>query len=289
MREQLDSYLKQTFFEQCHVLIRDDGSRDGTRDILEEYHSEYGFEIVFDENRGVNKSYQWLINHADCSCDYYALSDQDDVWFPDKLKRAVYALDKENEDLPLLYASRSQIVDMDLNFIGKSVMPVYGVGFFNAMLQNVCPGHTQVFNRKMLELLRKQGTEKAVVFDWWLYLTAAGLGEVCFDDYCTVMHRQHGGNAVGYGVHFWQLLLPRLKRFINGDSYKMAAQLQQFALLNDNKLPDEYRVELSEFLSNARNMKTRLSYISRCRVYRQSWLETACFKAYYLLGKYSAK
>lgn len=287
LREQLDSYLAQTVFHQCQVLIRDDGSQDGTRRILEEYRDNHGFRVVFGENIGVNKSYQWLVDHADHSCDFFALSDQDDVWIPEKLERASFKLKKENMDLPLLYASRSQIVDAELRYIGESILPKKGTAFYNAMVQNVCPGHTQVFNKKVLEILRAQSVTKAVVFDWWVYLTAAGLGKVCFDKVCTVMHRQHGDNAVGYGVSFWQLLWPRIKRFISGDSYKMAEQLQEFALINNEKLPEEYRTELICFLLNSKALYSRLPYILRCKVYRQSAFETFCLKVCYLLGKYS--
>jgi glycosyltransferase involved in cell wall biosynthesis len=88
LREQLDSFLKLVGSENIKILVRDDGSTDSTLGILDEYSKEYGFKIVKGKNIGVNASLYELFNDCDMSCDYFAISDQDDVWLPYKFELA---------------------------------------------------------------------------------------------------------------------------------------------------------------------------------------------------------
>lgn len=86
LRPQLDSYPALTGSFDGRVLIRDDGSTDKTREILREYARRYGFTVLEGPNPGVNRSVFELFAAADLSCDYFALSDPDDVWLPKSWK-----------------------------------------------------------------------------------------------------------------------------------------------------------------------------------------------------------
>lgn len=289
LREQLDSIVGQTAFQSCSVLIRDDGSSDKTVEILKEYEDNYGFQVYSGSNLGVNGSYQWLLDHADLSCDYFALSDQDDIWMPDKIERAFAALDGSDDSVPVLFATCSLLTNAQMEPIGTSLHPKKGVSFYNAMLQNVCPGHTQVFNRRLLSMARGQSWEDMIVLDWWNYLLASGAGTVLFDDALTVKHRQHGDNAIGYGTSFLKLFLPRLKRVLAGEGYKMGRQLDCFSRLYGSVLRRECKEELDAFLSNLPSFRRRILYLNKSRVYRQTKLETMIFRVLYLAGKYRFK
>ena len=84
--EQIDSILHQTGVSVT-LAIRDDGSSDGTGEILRRYASENeNVKVAFGENVGYAKSFFELIKTSPEGFDYYALSDQDDVWTEDKLK-----------------------------------------------------------------------------------------------------------------------------------------------------------------------------------------------------------
>lgn len=85
IKEQIDSILKQKDVN-VRLLIRDDGSTDGTNEILLSY--ALNNENVFyyrGENSGVVASFFRLFETADFDVDFYALADQDDVWEEDKL------------------------------------------------------------------------------------------------------------------------------------------------------------------------------------------------------------
>ena len=142
LKEQLDSFVNLDNFEEVKVLIRDDGSTDSTLEILDEYRLKYGFEIIKGINIGLNKSMMNLFKECDMECDYFAYSDQDDVWLSDKLIIASNMLDKMPKEKPLLFSSCSEVVDQNLKFISNTDYPSRGTDFYNAMIQNIARGHT---------------------------------------------------------------------------------------------------------------------------------------------------
>ena len=95
LREQIDSILEQDCERfgkaEIKLLVRDDGSKDTTLDILKEYADNYPDKIQYyqGENAGVIKSFFELIQKADDTADYYALADQDDYWMPGKLSAGI--------------------------------------------------------------------------------------------------------------------------------------------------------------------------------------------------------
>jgi len=286
LRQQLDSFISLDNFNDVKVLIRDDGSKDGTLDILEYYEKEYGFQVIRGNNVGVNNSIIELIKYCDLSCDYYALSDQDDVWFPNKLIVSLEFLEKNISDKPVLFSSCSCITDENLNPIGQSVLPNKGVSFYNAMIQNICPGHTQVFNREMLLELKNNNSCDMFVLDYWIYLVASGIGKVIFMPECTVYHRQHLNNAVGYQVNPVKNLIARLKRLNFKRADKGTIQLKAFYDLYKRKLSKEYLEEIEKFLDCNEFITSRLKYVKQSKVYRQTKGETILFRILYILGKY---
>ena len=145
LREQLDSLLAQEHMPD-KIVVRDDGSSDGTLTILEEYRArDSRIEYRKGENRGPAGSFYELIR--DCEdAEYYALCDQDDVWMPDKLSAAVEALKKEDESIPLLYCSRYTLTDEKLNPIDSNVSPLYNYSDFpHSLIYHTAPGCTFVF------------------------------------------------------------------------------------------------------------------------------------------------
>lgn len=286
LREQLESFLALEEFSRCCVLIRDDGSSDGTRDILEEYKKRDDFQIVYGENLGWIGSYQWLIQHSDSSCSYFAFSDQDDVWKSDKIRKALALLDACPADRMVLFASRSCVTDEQLNPIGMSIDPQRGVSYYNAMVQNVLPGHTQVFNRVLRDSIVRDGFAQAEGVDWWIYLLGSALGSVVFEPSYTVLHRQHGDNAVGYQLGFWGSLRKKLRYIRQGKGNAISRQIQAFYGFYQNEMPEEYRQETAQYLAGLHSFPARLHYLHVCRVYRQKRSDDWKFRILYLLGKY---
>ena len=84
IREQIDSILNQTY-KEFRLLISDDGSTDGTRDILNEYKAKDDRIEIFmqEENLGVVKNFEFLLKKVEAK--YYMFSDQDDIWKDEKI------------------------------------------------------------------------------------------------------------------------------------------------------------------------------------------------------------
>lgn len=199
IEEQIESILNQEGVE-LSLLIRDDGSKDGTRRILEQVQkNDTRVKCVFEENIGVKKSFLKLVQMADPSADYYAFSDQDDIWLNEKMAVAVSMLQKENPDNPLIYGSSVSLY-IDGQTTGRRfVCQQLDLGRF--LIKNYYPGCTMVFNRKMKNLVEAvdyDSLQPNPLHDHWLNLicTACG-GKVVMDPEPHMLYRQHGGNEVG--------------------------------------------------------------------------------------------
>lgn len=287
LREQLDSFIELENFEEIKVLVRDDGSTDNTLAILNQYKLKYGFDIVEGINVGINASFYELLNMADLSCEYFALCDQDDVWIKNKLVLAKeYLMKYYNE--PALFGSKSELVDSSLKIMGETITPIYGIGFYNAMIQNVIPGHTQVMNRKLIyKLQQTKNIEGISVIDWWIYLVASGVGKIVYSDKCTVKHRQHERNSVGYKVNCFKKLKKRLIRVIRGECIIISRQIALFyENYKSDIIKDEYIDEIEKYFINQKNIFKKINYIVSKKVFRQSKIETMIFDFLYMIGRY---
>lgn len=94
LADQLSSLFRQTRFPD-ELVVYDDGSTDGTWDLLQDYAAKAPFQMkIFraDKNGGVNAAFRAALLHA--SCDVIFFCDQDDVWFPEKIEASLAALDK---------------------------------------------------------------------------------------------------------------------------------------------------------------------------------------------------
>ena len=292
IRDQLDSYTRLDCFDEVKVLIRDDGSTDGTRAILAEYAEKYGFEVIEGENIGLNASMHALVQRCDLECDYFAFSDQDDVWLPDKLSRARDTLDKMSGECeagtPLLYCACSSVTDADLNITGHTLIPKRKLSFYNAMIQNVCVGHTQVASKELIKLLRLHFSKDIYVFDSWVYLVASAFGRVHYDKKPTTLYRQHGSNTIGYKSGFANFLM-RVKRLKKGKSRYYSCQLRAFYDCYGDMLPAEIKKEVEKYFSKQKGPFKRLGYIFTTKMYRQTRSEGVVFRLMYLFGKYNLK
>ncbi len=290
LKEQLDSYVALTNFERVKVLVRDDGSTDGTRAILDAYREKYGFEIILGENVGLNASFHELVLASDPSCRYFSFSDQDDIWLPDKLERAEAALREYAEsDVPVLYAASSTLTDVEMNEIGHTAIPKRKPSFYNAMVENVCVGHTQVCNRAAIELLKRGHSPDVMVMDYWVYTLVSAVGTVIYDPVYTTLYRQHGNNVIGYSASRLKALRMRARRVRSRRSELNTRQLAAFLDMYGDVIPEQYRREGERFLQRQRNFFTRLAYIFTTKAYRQKASECLIFRVMYLLGRYKIK
>lgn len=289
LAEQLDSFATQTH-KNWGVWASDDGSKDDTHSILMAYKEQWPagrLSIHFGPAEGFAANFLSLTCRASVEADFYAYSDQDDVWEADKLSRALRWLSTVPPSVPALYCSRTRLVDAENNAIGVSPLFTKAPGFANALIQNIGGGNTMVFNNAARELLREAGENKSVItHDWWAYMVVTGCGgRVFYDSKPTLRYRQHGGNLVGTNAN-WAARLKRIRMLFQG-RFKYWNDCNISALLTlEHRLTPENREILQRF-ADARGMSLipRLIHLKRSGIYRQTLLGNIGLVAAAILGK----
>lgn len=198
LREQLNSILAQEDVD-VSILIRDDGSIDSTHRILEEYsRNNSSIEFYTGENCGVISSFNDLVNSEKLNnYEYIAFCDQDDVWDKDKLRIAVYALEKIKNKYPAVYCSNLMVVDEKLNQIRPKFKYIRKYTKSMSTVQNIGAGCTQVFNQKALAMYRQGLNARMEMHDYWMTLICMFFGYVLYDPNSHIKYRQHKKNVVG--------------------------------------------------------------------------------------------
>lgn len=177
---QLASFLEQSHADWS-LWISDDGSTDGSRAIAEAFRDAHAetrdIRLIDGPRQGAAANFMSLLCHPDLPGGLVALSDQDDVWQPDKLERAARRLSAAAPERPALYGAQSVHVDEALRPIGASRPPRRAPGFANALSQNIVSGHSAAMNGAALSLVRAAGPPAGIVYhDWWLYQLISGAG-----------------------------------------------------------------------------------------------------------------
>lgn len=288
LKEQIDSILNQKSSHQIDLIIRDDGSSDGTIEILKSYEKKYPTRVKVDleDNIGYIHSFFELIRRAE-GYDYYALSDQDDIWLEDKIDVAVAACECCTYDGPLLYGSSSFLVNDKLEIMGETQKNLKGITWDNLLIQNFFPGHTQVFNDALCGILKAEvDCSKIYVHDFWITYMAFLHGRAIFDNQSHTYYRQHGTNTVGFGKNSVEWIVERLKRIGHNDNKKIAAQIGYFYEKCQEDMDEELRTKVSMFIQSQKSLWQRIAYLHKTKLYRQKNFETVLFKILYLLGGY---
>ncbi|KRL41532.1 glycosyltransferase family 2 protein [Liquorilactobacillus nagelii] len=207
--EQLESIRNQTH-SNWKLLIRDDNSSDKTIDIIKKYQKIDGRISLVKNNDGehgafVNFHELIILAKKMQSFDYYALSDQDDVWNEDKLEKLIVFLESKNK-MPLLVYSDFSIINETGSLVLKSMNKKINLNFGNPI--NVFFSHeymwgcTCMFNYLLLRRLPEISSEKvrkrnAFIHDGNLLKFAVIYGQAFFFDEALVNYRRHSSNASG--------------------------------------------------------------------------------------------
>lgn len=212
--QMLNSVLAQTY-PDITLFVRDDGSKDSSVRILKEYRENFKKApgnkriILLNEtdgdwaNKGSHQSYRYVMaNMPDAP--YYLFCDQDDVWLPDKVARAVEYMEAYNESIPVLYVHNYYVCDQNLNI--EREMPnrdsISPESMKNISLARVIMagtwggvGMSQGFNRTLKNLAFCKGeiTPSVAVDCWISWVVAGSNGALCYDNKPLAYYRRHPG------------------------------------------------------------------------------------------------
>lgn len=283
--------LKDQSLPPCAVLVGDDGSTDASGQTIRAFFEHWDactLTYIDGPKRGYSANFNALIAHVPEDADYIAFCDQDDVWMPEKIARAVAALDAAPQG-PALYGSATLICDQDLQGGRVSSRAGQYLGFPHAIAQNFAGGNTMVLNRAGIELVQaaRVWEHDIPVHDWWLYqlVTGAG-GHVTYDPEPAMFYRQHGGNLIGANDG----LLASLKRTLAmlGGTYRDWNDRNVAALLANRALLTSDVIALVETLLVVRRKgpRARLQFLRQHGVRRRGPLGTCGLWASALFNKF---
>ncbi|MEM6903349.1 MAG: glycosyltransferase [Pseudomonadota bacterium] len=265
---QLDSLRHQTL-RPSKVLVRDDGSVDATKLMLNRWAKDWPTLEVVDDNRehlGVTASIHQLLREVakQPGAALTAFADQDDVWLPEKLERAAewHATVDRTEGRtegrtggrhrPALYCAGALLADQKMQLLGQAPIWCRPMSLHNALVENVALGCTIVINQPALELLTKDWPTSVIAHDWWAYLVVAAHGGAMHYDPRPALHyRQHDRNAIGYMPSVAGRWRRRLARLTGGHLPPLFKQARGLLTAYEDTMSTEAKAVLHQFLQRA--------------------------------------
>lgn len=207
--EQLASLERQTH-DAWRLIARDDGSSDGTPDLLAAFAERHPgrVEIVSDGLGNLRTSGNFAALLARSTAPYCGFCDQDDIWDPEKLAVAVAAMGtleaEDGPERPLLAVTDRRIIGADGTPLAASFWRNQGahpaavdprVGFF----VYPCAAGSSMLMNGALRALALPIPPEAIQYDCWIELVAAQFGQTVYVDEARLTYVRHAGNVSGGG------------------------------------------------------------------------------------------
>lgn len=187
--EQIESILSQSY-SNIKIYIRDDGSKDKTLKRIKQNYAMNDFFLYEEQNVGFGRSFYKLLSYAQEGA-YWTFCDQDDIWGRDKVKWAVEWMERQNENIPLLFHSSYEMVDeRGKKSLGVMGPPKYKVDFRRLLTDCVYQGFSIMINRKLREKMMECTEENMVSHDRMAGILASKFGKDYFDPRIAVKHRR---------------------------------------------------------------------------------------------------
>ncbi|MGL4902766.1 MAG: glycosyltransferase family 2 protein [Cetobacterium sp.] len=268
IKEQLDSLLNQTH-KNIKIIIRDDGSKDKTTEILLEYKKKYSskIELLLEKNIGVVESFFKLLYLVEENYDYYCLCDQDDYWLPEKIEKALLKLEeslKKHSNHIGLYFSNLTLTDCNLNIkeakMKKQVIPTLR----NSIFQNDLYGCTSLFTKEYLFILKKGiekiDSQKIFLHDHFIYIVGNIFSKVVYDENSYILYRQHQQNVSGASLSFRRKVIKILKKYGSINS-KISNQPQEIERVYNKLMIEDKKKVFQEILGLKKSLFKRVIFI----------------------------
>lgn len=284
--EQLNSILNQRKVD-VHLYISDDGSADKTISILKVFSKKYPnqFKKIYRTNyKNPARNFLSIIKKIKIPYNYYAFSDQDDIWFNDKL---IHSIEKIQQGADL-YFGRTEIIDENKNHLGYSSLFKHKPCFENAIVQSIAGSNTFLFNKKIFNLLLKSSNLNISVpmHDWWTYILATFYEKkIFYDSEPKVKYRQHKDNVNGFNLGL-KNFLKRVNLALKG-RYK---KWNDMNVLNLSYYIDEGCKKNIKILKGFESIKKNYSIFNTIKsknlgIFRANTLNNLFLDLGYLLGK----
>ena len=188
IRQQVESILCQLGKED-EIVVSDDGSKDGTVQIIKSFQDSRIMVVRNEEEHGLIGNFENALRHA--NGDVIFLSDQDDVWKPDKVKVILKALHDAD-----LVVHDAELIDAVGKSLGKNYYSClhHSSNFLMNLWKTRFLGCCMAFNRRVLQD-SLPFPKRIVGHDYWIGMFALTKYRVCFIPDILISYRRHGENV----------------------------------------------------------------------------------------------
>jgi len=289
LAKQLDSLEIQTY-QNWIVFASDDGSTDESLKILQKYQAKWPagkLNIRTGPKKGFCRNFQYLISDNSILADFYAFCDQDDIWLPEKLARALRALKGIQPQLPAVYGSRTHLMDEDGALMGLSPSFPLAPSFENALVQSIAGGNTMVFNQAAKRVIQIDDPLYEIVsHDWWAYLVITGVGGIfIYDPMPNTYYRQHKANIVGGKKGFLKKFI-RVRSLLTGNlKHWIESRNKALASIDHYLTPENQEIFKKFCYYRKAAVFKRVVGMKKIGIRRQQWFENLGFYIALFLNK----
>lgn len=262
LREQLDSIFRQKYVNVT-IYIRDDGSADNTIDILSDYEKCYPGKIYVDRgiNVGWKRSFMELVRKTSklsCKYDYYAFSDQDDIWLPEKLKRATESLSEIKNEIKL-YCSNQYYYKDGVNQGCVRTREVMKPTVENSLIRNLAIGCTIVTSPRLMMLMASGEPAGPPPHDFWIYQLAVLMGEAIVDHNSYILYRQHNTNQIGAKKSKFDIWKRRVRKLLFPDiKHEREIQARELLRIYSEFMSEDVRLKVGRVAYYRKSFASRL-------------------------------
>jgi glycosyltransferase involved in cell wall biosynthesis len=287
LHKQIESILNQTV-SNFSLIIRDDGSKDQTKEIIKSYTDSRIKILEFGDNIGIVRSFSKLLESQES--DYFFFCDQDDIWNSTKIDDQIKLLRQMEESIgknkPCMTFSDLSIIDSNDKPINESLWK-YGKinpsrNSINYLLvQPIVTGCAMAGNKSLSSLMRPIPVG-VFMHDWWASIVASYFGAILPYEKSTIQYRVHFNNRLGMSeAGFWNSLvkfkLNNYKEFYNAT----IDQAKEFTLKYKEISADSNFQIIREFSTiKDRNRIQRILILNKHNIQRSSIFRNIFYNIY---------
>lgn len=297
IEEQINSILAMDLFEQYvrKIIVCDDKSQDNTLAIISSLVKKEKLIVLTNtEKQRFGPAKNFARGLAEAKAEFTMLSDQDDVWSSDKLASYIEKINTQHTNKGLLIFSDLKVVDSQLNTVSPSFFHYqhFNPNAVNCLktlsLENIVPGCTMMFNRKIREEALPF-PDACRMHDWWLVMIAAVYGEILYIDKSFSLYRQHTNNLVGAKkTTFLQKILniSNLFKSTKNNFNKTIYQLAEFKHLHGNSMLQNDKLWIKRLIDcyYGSHCFKRMYFLSKIRIRKSTFLKTLVAYLFLLIG-----
>ncbi len=271
LKDQIDSILHQTD-QDFNLYIRDDGSTDATRNILNEYstHSDR-VELIQDDlgNVGIAGSFRLLMEAVNAN--YYLFADQDDIWELNKLEILLdRAKRSPHQNEPYLLFSNMSVFDENTgekyDFFKK--FKINAEAIEKGLFRGTISGCLMLFNEAAKQRALATHVNSGMLHDWDVLMTSYLFGKIDLIDNQLIHHRMHDKNTIGQNLTKSNLILLKdlTKYFFNSRAYRKIELKSYFDYAEVSSIHIDKQVRLTKDFFTEKELR-ELTFFRRKKWY----------------------